>query len=445
MGVESMEGAGGRPKKRQFFYGWYIVAVGFLANVASTFTLASTLSVFLKPLTEDLGVSRGVFSLLRSGESLIGAGLAPVVGSLVDRHGGRLLMTFGALVVGAGFILLSQVDEFWQFALVRWSVVSVGDAFIGSMIINVTIARWFIRRRGRAIAISSMGIGFGKVGMPIFAASLLVWLGWRLTWAVFGLLTLALVVGPAFSYMRRRPEDMGLHPDGESSPPFESLSSEKKRPGTSGQAASEEVVWSRREAMRTASFWLMVVIIGIASVGITGLNLHIFSYVTDIGHPAVVAATVMSVIAFMQLTSPLFWGLLSERINVRKAVMLQFLLQAAGLSLAITTSHVVPLYLGFFLYGAGLGGNLVLPDIIWASYFGRLSLGTVRGLGILLTHSFAAIGPPFFGFLFDITGSYLLSFSLFIMALVSSALLSLLLRLPQKQGARFTATDTKSP
>ncbi|MEK7782353.1 MAG: MFS transporter, partial [Candidatus Binatota bacterium] len=193
--------------------------------------------VFLKPLTEDLGVSRGVFSLLRSGESLIGAGLAPMVGSLVDRQGGRLLMTFGALVVGAGFIVLSQVDEFWQFAIVRWSLVSVGDAFMGSMVINVTLARWFIRRRGRAFALSSMGIGFGKVGMPIFAASLLVWLGWRLTWAAFGLLTLALVVGPALTYMRRRPEDMGLHPDGISNPFSESLSSEKKRPGTSGQAA----------------------------------------------------------------------------------------------------------------------------------------------------------------------------------------------------------------
>src|SRR3990167_2285922 len=102
MGVESMEGAGGRPKKRQFFYGWYIVAVGFLANVASTFTLASTLSVFLKPLTEDLGVSRGVFSLLRSGESLIGAGLAPEVGSREDRLGGRQLRHFCHLAGGAG-------------------------------------------------------------------------------------------------------------------------------------------------------------------------------------------------------------------------------------------------------------------------------------------------------------------------------------------------------
>ena len=88
---------------------------------------------------------------------------------------------------------------------------------------------------------------------------------------------------------------------------------------------------------------------------------------------------------------------------------------------------------------------MVLPDIIWVSFFGRLSLGTVRGLGSLLTHSFSAVGPPFFGFLFDLTGSYLLSFSLFITALVSSAFLSLLLRQPQKQGARFTAANTKSP
>ncbi|MEK7782352.1 MAG: hypothetical protein AAB279_00345, partial [Candidatus Binatota bacterium] len=177
--------------------------------------------------------------------------------------------------------------------------------------------------------------------------------------------------------------------------------------------------------VRNPTFWFMVLTFGIASVGVTGLNLHVFSYVTDMGHPAVVAATVMSVIAFMQLVSPLFWGLLSERIDIRKAAMLQFLIQATGLSLAITTNHLIPLYSGFFLYGIGLGGSMVLPDIIWASYFGRLSLGTVRGLGLLLTHSFAAVGPPFFGFLFDASGSYLLSFSLFIMALVSSAFLCL--------------------
>lgn len=430
--MESIGEAGHGPEKQGFFYGWYIVAAGFLANVASTFALASTLSVFLKPLTKDLGVSRGVFSLLRSGESLIGAGMAPVIGSVVDRHGGRLLMTFGALVVGVGFLFLSQVDAFWQFALVRWSLVSVGDALMGSLVINVTLSRWFVRRRGRAIALSSMGVGFGKVGMPIFAASLLLWLGWRLTWAVFGLLALALGVVPAFIYIRRCPEDMALHPDGTASPFPESVSSEKQRSATFRQPLSEEAIWSRKEAASTPTFWLIVGTFGIAGMGITGLNLHVFSYVTDIGHSAVVAAAVMSDIALMQLASPLFWGLLSERIEVRKAAMLQFLFQAAGLTLAITTNQLIPLYLGFFLYGIGLGGAMVLPDIVWASYFGRPSLGTVRGLALLLTSMLSAVGPPLFGFLFDISGNYLLSFTIFIMTLLSSALLSLFLRPPQK-------------
>jgi len=161
--------------------------------------------------------------------------------------------------------------------------------------------------------------------------------------------------------------------------------------------------------------------------------------VSDIGHSEMVAATVMSVIALMQLASPLIWGLLTERVELRKVTMLKFLVQAAGLSLAMTASHVVLLYLGFSLYGFGLGGSMVLPDIIWAHYFGPLSLGAVRGLGLLMTYMLAAAGPPFFGFLFDATQSYILSFSLFAFTLLISAFLSLALRPPEKVPGEFKA------
>lgn len=428
--------------KPKFFYGWYIVAAGFLANVASAFSLASTLSVFLKALTGDLGVSRGVFSLLRSGEGLIAAAMAPVIGSLVDRYGGRWLMALGAIVVSTGYLLLSQVKVFWQFLLVRWGLVTVGDAFMGYMVVNVVIARWFLRKRGRAVAISSMGVGFAKVGMPLCAASLLVWLGWRRTWAVFGLVTLALVVGPALLFVRRSPEDMGLHPDGASSSFDSSLSrrGQARAPASERRSVTDNLVWSRKEAACTATFWLIVTVFGISSVGVTGLNLHVFAYVSDIGHSEVVAATVMSVIALMQLASPLLWGLLAERIDVRRATMIKFLVQAAGLSLAITTRRLFLLYAGFFLYGIGLGGGMVLSEIMWVHYFGRLSLGRVRGLGILLTQILAAGGPPFFGFLFDVTGSYLLAFSIFAVLLLSSAFLSLVLRPPEKPLPRRAAS-----
>src|SRR5574342_305865 len=283
--------------KPRVFYGWYIVAVGFLANVASSFALASTLSIFLKPLTADLGISRGVFSLLRSGEGIIGACLAPLVGPLVDRHGGRWLMAAGAAIVG------------------------------------VVIAQWFTRWRGRAFALSSMGVGFAKVCMPVVAASLLLWLGWRQTWLVFGVVTMALLIGPALLVVRRSPREMGLHPDGAADTPGTMDFTAARTSAARGGTAESEFVWLRADALRTRAFWLLVITFGISSMGVTGLNLHVYSYVTDIGYSPVVAASVMSVIASMQLASPLAWGLLAERVAARIAAMLRSVVQAIGLGL----------------------------------------------------------------------------------------------------------------
>ncbi len=417
----------------KFFYGWTIVAVGFLAHIASAFSISSTLSVFLKPLSNDLGISRGVFSLVRTGEIVIGAVAAPLVGSIIDRHGGRWPMAAGGLVAGAGFILLGQARDFWQFLLIRWLLVSPGDSLMGSMVVNVSISRWFIRMRGRALALAGMGHGLAKVAMPLLVASLIVYAGWRSAWVVFGLLTLALVVAPSFLFMRRRPEDMGLLPDGGSGNPHYSGAPVKE--GGSAKIRPKEipdVTWSRREALRTPAFWLIVTTFGVAHVGVTGLNLHVFAFVSDQGHPPMVAALVMSIIAFMQFSTPMVWGVLAERSNIGRLIMAKFLIQAAGILWALSEPEIFSLYAGFFLYGIGMGGTSVLAEMIWANYFGRISLGKIRGMGSLLTHAFSAAGPPFFGLLFDATQSYFLSFSIFIGLLFASALLSLFLRPPVK-------------
>ena len=427
--MASLNAAALTSSKPKFFYGWYIVGTGFLTNIASAFALASTLSIFLKPLTAELGISRGVFSLLRSGEGIIGALSAPFVGNLVDRHGGRWLIAIGTAIVAAGYFVLGHVDTFTQFALVRLSLVTLGDAMMGSMVVNIVIAQWFLRRRGRAFAISSMGIGFAKVCMPIVAASLIVWFGWRQTWVVFGLVTLVLGVVPALLFIRRSPEEMGLLPDGSEEPV---ASTAKQNRAAADATTNQDLEWTRAEAMRTRTFWLLVITFGIASVGVTGLNLHVYPYVTDLGHPPLVAATVMSVIASMQLFSPLAWGFFAEHVDVRIAAMLRFVIQGIGLGLAMLTPSLFCLYAGFFLYGIGLGGNMVLPEVLWANYFGRRSLGKVRGLGLLISQVMAAAGPPFFGFLFDITNGYGLSFAIFGCALFTSAVLSLMLRPPTK-------------
>ena len=340
-------------------------------------------------------------------------------------------MVVGAVVAAMGYLLLSQVDVFWQFVAVRWTLVTIGDGLLGFMVINVMVARWFIRKRGRAIAIASMGIGFAKIIMPFVLVPLLVWVGWRYTWGLFGVLTVALLVAPALIYVRRSPEDMGLHPDGLESQPGEKVPTEPLR----AEVPSEVRIWSRRAGLRTRAFWLIVVVFGVSAVGVTGVNLHVFSYVTDLGFTELRAAGVMSVIAFTQLGSPLIWGLIAERVDVRRATLAKFLIQAAGLTLAVTSGSLTFLYVGFFFYGVGLGGNMVLPDMMWARFFGRLSMGTIRGLGLLLIHGFAALGPPFFGFLFDWLGSYTISLALFALTLVVSGFLSLFIVAPVRSEA----------
>lgn len=396
--------------------------------------MSSTLSVFLKPMTDDLGVSRGVFSLLRSGEILIAGAMAPLVGPMVDRFGGRWLMAGGALSAVIGFLWMSQVSAFWQFLILRWSLVAVGGVFMCQMVVSVTVSRWFVRKRGRAIAIASLGQGVSKVSIPVVTASLFVWVGWRLTWSIFGVVTLILVVFPAAIFMRRSPEDMGLKPDGIDDPEdagdlTSSTADKKAKPNDS----ADETVWRWQEVIRTQTFWIICFIYGMANVGIAGLNLHVFAYVTDVGFSNIVAATVLSIIASTQLGSTLVWGVISERMEIRRSSALMFLTQAAGLGMVLALNEIAPLYIGFLLYGIGLGGSWVLQELVWATYFGRLSLGVVRGLGIFVTYSFGAAGAPFFGFVHDVTGSYQASFFAFVVALAFSALLSLMVRAPRKR------------
>lgn len=420
-----------RATKAKFFYGWVIVAVGFLAHIASAFSISSTLSVFLKPLSQDLGLSRGAFSLIRSGEILIGAAAAPLIGTLLDRHGGRWLIAAGGLISGAGFLVLGQARDFWQFALARWLLISPGDTLMGSMVVNVSISQWFVRMRGRALALAGMGHGLAKVCMPVAAASLILSIGWRGAWGIFGVVTLVLVVAPSLLFMRRRPEDIGLRPDGAAA---DDPNHAPQQHNTKAQAPARaaDIEWSRREALGTSAFWLIVITFGVSHVGVTGLNLHVFSFVSDQGHSAMVAALVMSIIAVMQFSTPMVWGLLAERVNVARLIMAKFLVQAVGILLALSNPELVTLYAGFFLYGIGMGGTAILAEMIWANYFGRVSLGRIRGMGSLITSTFSACGPPFFGLLFDATESYYLSFSIFIGMLFASAGLSLLLRPPAK-------------
>ncbi len=413
-----------------FFYGWYIVATGFLVQLACPFYLSSTLGVLLKSITADLGVSRGTFSLMRSLELVAYAGVAPWVGSLLDRYGARRLMVIGAVVSVAGFLLLGYARSFLEFTAIRVGLVSIGHALVCYFVVNVTVSRWFVKRRGRAVAIAHLGQGLSKTTISVVAAYLLTAIGWRRVWMLFGGLVVFLILIPAAVWMRRSPEDMGLHPDGAPGPHEAETGSNpgRNRPGP----VPSETTWTRREAARTSTFWLITLVFSIVDLGIAGFNLHVQSYISDLGYTLLQAGTVVMVMAGTQLGSGLLLGFISERMSVRKATALMFVVQAAGLVTAMQTAELTWLYVAFFLYGAGLGGAQLLQEVMWANYFGRISLGAVRGLSLPILLLFAAAGAPFFGYLYDYTGSYDLSLKLFIGVQVACAGLTLSIRRPVK-------------
>ena len=420
------------PRRPALFYGWYIVATSFVVQLACPFYLSSTLGVLLKSITTDLGVSRGTFSLMRSLELVAYAAVSPWVGSLLDRYGARGLMVIGAAISVVGFLMLGYARNFWEFTLLRVGPVSIGHALVCYFVINVTISRWFVKKRGRAVAIAHLGQGLSKTTISVVAAYLLAAIGWRRVWMLFGGLVVFLILIPAALFMRRSPEDMGLHPDGTPGPyeadTASNPDSSRRRP------APDDTTWTRREAVGTSAFWFITLIFSTVDLGIAGFNLHVFSFISDMGYSIPQAGTVVMVMAGTQLGSGLLLGFISERMSVRKSTALMFVVQAAGLVAAMQTAELTWLYAAFFLYGFGLGGAQVLQEVMWANYFGRISLGTVRGLSVPILLLFAAAGAPFFGYLYDYTGSYDLSLKLFIAVQVVCAGLTLLIRRPVKPG-----------
>jgi MFS family permease len=324
---------------------------------------------------------------------------------MVDRYGGRWLMAGGALAVAIGLVALSQVSAFWQFLILRWTLVTVGGVFMCHMVVSVTVSRWFVHKRGRAIAIASLGQGFSKVLIPVVSAALFVSVGWRFTWAFFGAIPLIIVLIPAFIFMRRSPEDIGLKPDGIDEPVVAAIvvpSKHDRQPTVDTYA--DEAIWTWQEVIRTQTFWIICFIYGMANVCIAGLNLHVFAYVTDIGFSPIVAATVLSIIASTQLGSTARDG--SDRFVVRRFFALRY---RSGRRLGVARTDL---------------GKLLRPRVARYGARPRHSCHPRvwrRGCAVLWLRA-------------DLTGSYRSSFLTFVIALLLSALLSLMVRAPRKRS-----------
>jgi len=420
-----------KEKPPRFFYGWKIVLAAFLAHLSYAEHHSSVLGFFMRPLNREFGWSRTEISAVQSIARFVEAITSFFIGPVIDNYGPRFMMPIGAIIVGIAMVIATQVDTIWQFWLLRGVIVAIGFTLMGHMVTNVTINKWFIKKRGRAIAFSGIGSNLGNVIMTPLTVWVLAVYDWRTMFVVFAVVTWLMVLLPSLLWMRRQPEDLGLKPDGiEDSTDYKrddiNLSSEDEHQ----VEKVRERTWTRTEVLRTSTFWLLTCSIAIANLAFQGINISLAPYMQDLNYGDAVVATVVTVRAIFMAAALPVWGIIIEKATSVIVKAIPFALQGLGAYLFLEADNPVFLWLAIATYGTGFAGMMIIQEVLWANYYGRISLGLVRSTGFPLIFGFSAIGPMFMNGIFDIFGSYEPAYLLFIVLYSLSGLFIVLAREP---------------
>jgi MFS family permease len=434
------------PRRPRIYHGWWIVLCSWLGDFFATGITMYTFGLFFKPMGDELGWSRGAISFAFTLRALVTMALGPVAGRILDRWGPRLLMGGGALVAGASLLALSQVHTLLQFYLVFGILWSIGFTTMGGMVTTTVVAKWFVRIRGRAIAIAVMGISTGGMLLVQLSAFVIRGYGWRTAWIVLGLLVLAIVVPLALLLMRRQPEDMGLRPDGDSdASPAPTPAGPRRRWRLPTPRKRQERDWTLREAIHTPALWLLVVASNLSGLAMSTVTLHQVPLLQDRGLSLTVAAGGMTFFAMGSLTAKVIWGVVADYVPLRYLAALNFLGSAGimGLLFSVNSASAAFIYGG--VAGFIMGANPVVQSLLWPEYFGRAALGTIRGALMPLSALSSGFGPYLGGVLFDRTRSYGLLLAVLIGAAALAGLLILLARPPQAPASIKTGAATVLP
>ncbi len=409
-------------KKPRYFYGWNVVAAAFLAQLAYAEQFSSMLGLFFKPLQDEFGWSRSAIAAVQTIARVVEAAIAPVVGPFIDRFGPRVLMPIGAVIISIGMLLVTRMTNIWQFYALRGAVTAVGYTFMGAMVTDIAVNNWFIRKRGRAIAITRAGHFMSSVIMVPVAVFVIATSGWRTMFTIFASVTLVTVLIPSAVLMRRRPEDMGLHPDGVETDEQQGIYAGKEKP-KAATSAGPEPLWNRREVLATGTFWLLASAFAVDSLAFQGINISLAPYIQDLGYGEGMQAAVLTFRGAMQVVALLFAGFIAERAGRRIFRIIPFLFSCLAAFLFLLAGRAVFLWLAVAVYGLGISTVAVIQEVVWANYFGRMNLGVVRSLGYLFTLGFGAIGPVAMNAVFDVVGSYRPAFVVIIFMFIAAGLL----------------------
>ena len=397
---------------------------GFLGSGVSNVTM----SVVLKPITEDLGWSRTLTSSAITIGSVTGGLLAPLVGPLADRLGPRILLPFGAALVGTFVMCLSLTYEPWQFYATFVPARALAETLLTGVVPMTAVTNWFYLKRPRAIGLVALSVPLGSFVLSLVYQFMIEAYGWRSAFFMLGIALWLLVVLPGLFFLRRQPEDLGILPDG-------GLAGAQKAkqtdPGSERVAAAAEHSWSFKDAVRTRTLWLLVAASTFSSISTGGIAFHMVAYFTDVTIQPAVAVAALSVMALTGAFGSGLWGTLAERFHPRTLCVTTMLVSAAAVVL-LTQARVAPAAFVFsILFGLTARGGFVLMHILLAHYFGRRSFGAITSTLEPFHKGGLGVGALFAGMAFDLSGSYQIVFLLFFGNYLIAAMLTLVVRQPQ--------------
>lgn len=379
------------------FYGYWLIAAAFVAQFVAAGVQNYVIGPFLTPMIEELGFTRAEYTLPRSLGQFVAAAVGFAIGAWVDRLGARVFMIIGLVLTVIALLLTSWVTTLWQWVLLNGLVLSVGAALIGNLVVNVTLSKWFVSLRGRAIAIAAMGVSLaGVVLTPAVTVSIDLF-GWRETWRLLAIMTVVLIV-PATCLMRSTPERHGLLPDG-----VQDVAED------SAIQADFDRSMTRAEALRTATFYWLVIAFGFFVITISVMLLQTIPMLTDAGYSRTLAAAMIAVTSVPALISKPIWGWLIDELKPAPLASASSALTALSLFVIVWSTGAASLpglYTGFFLLGVGWGGMIPLQEVIWGAYFGRRYIGAVRSAAMPFSLVFGAGAPLATSYYFDIIGDY---------------------------------------
>jgi MFS family permease len=402
-----------------FFYGWVIVGVAFVTMGVGV-NARTAFSLLFPPILDEFGWERGVTAGAFSFGFLVSAVLSPSLGRLMDRRGPRVVMELGVLLVASGLMLATLVREPWHLYMTLGVLVGGGSVCLSYTGQAFYLPNWFVRRRGLALSVAFSGVGAGSIILLPWLQVLIERAGWRAACWTLGLLVLVLLA-PLNLLLRRRPEDLGLVPDGDR--PAGDVAT--GGPGSNVvDTAWAAVDWTLARAARTGRFWWIAAGYFCGLFAWYAVQVHQTRYLVEVGFSPTEAAWALGLVSLVGVPGQIALGHISDRIGrewVWTVGCLGFALCYVALLLLRDAPTPTLLY-GMVAAQGMLGYGLTsVVGAIPAEIFQGRRYGTIFGSLMLAAIAGGAAGPWVTGALHDATGSYAPAFQVAILCCVVSA------------------------